>query len=145
MSELVWLHEDALRADHPAIQAAGDTARVCFIWDEAYLQKMDYGFKRLVFIYETLCELPVSIYKGDTVASLTELVRETGADRIYLPETPNPELLDFVARLKRDFEIKIVSDTPFITISRQPDIKRFFRYWNKVKKLAIQKHGGQKN
>lgn len=104
---------------------------------------MDYGFNRLVFIYETLCELAVTIYKDETIATLRELAVEISADRIYLPETPNPMLLDFVAQFEPRFEIELVSDTPFVTISKPPDTRRFFRYWNKVRALAMQKYGGR--
>jgi len=34
-----------------------------------------------------------------------------------------------------------VADHPFVTPTAAPDLGRFFRYWNKVRKQAM-RHGG---
>lgn len=136
--KLVWLHEDALRADHPAVQAAGEDAELYYIWDDDYLQAMDYGFKRLVFIYETLCELPVRILKGKTVDTLSELVETGRVDCVYIPATPNPALQELIQQLANRYNVVVIDDVPFVALDKEPDIKRFFRYWNKVKKIAMQ-------
>jgi deoxyribodipyrimidine photolyase len=141
MSILVWLHEDALRADHPAVVQAGDAAMLCYVWDDRHLRKMDYGFKRLVFIYETLCELPVTVYKGDTVSVLIEIARRTHAESVYIPATPNPELQALTRELAAHVQIQHIDDTPFVQFTKEPDSKRFFRYWNKAKKKIMQNAG----
>ena len=138
MKTLVWIHEDALRADHPAILQAGKDAELYFIWDDHYLQTMDYSFKRLTFIYETLCELPLRICKGDTLQTLSALMDDTQAECIYIPATPNPELKRRIQQLAVKYNITVVEDIPFVTLPGDPDIKRFFRYWNKAKKVAMQ-------
>ena len=138
MKKLVWLHEDALRADHPAVIEAGADAELFFIWDADYLQAMDYGFKRLVFIYETLCELPITILQGDTVTVLSELVESLQPGAIYIPATPNPELQQRIQQLANRYNVIVVEDVPFVSMNKEPDIKRFFRYWNKAKKIAMQ-------
>ena len=141
MSGLIWLHEDALRADHPVFAAAGSDCEAFFIWDDAYLQQMDYGFKRLVFIYESLAELPVTILQGDQQGCIRQLAQERGG-RVYVPATPNPVLQAAVERLPKDLEIEIVADTPFVSLAREPDLKRFFRFWNKARKPAMLPGGG---
>ncbi|MEQ8289665.1 MAG: deoxyribodipyrimidine photo-lyase [Gammaproteobacteria bacterium] len=138
MKNIVWLHEDALRADHPAVVQAGTDAELFYIWDEHYLQAMDYGFKRLVFIYETLCELPLRVCQGDTVQTLAALMDSTQAECLYIPATPNPELQQRIQQLASRYNVRVVEDIPFVDLSTEPDIKRFFRYWNKAKKVAMQ-------
>jgi len=145
MSSLVWIHEDALRADHPAVTAAEDDAMVCYIWDDDYLKKMDYGFKRLVFIYESLCQLPVRIFHGDTTETLMQLVKQQDIQHLYVPSTPNPELQKIAARLSNTVEVIAVADVPFVALNTEPDSKRFFRYWNKSKKQAMQPGGGRES
>ena len=138
MTALVWLHEDALRHDHPVYTAAGEDVISCFFWDEDYLQKMDYGFKRLVFIYETLCELPVTIIHDSTVEGLIRLAENQSCETIYIPATPNPLLQEIIVELEHRLLVVIVEDTPFVSLTKDLDMKRSFRYWNKAKKLAMQ-------
>ncbi|MDJ0779427.1 MAG: hypothetical protein QNJ85_16285 [Gammaproteobacteria bacterium] len=142
MSGLIWLHEDALRSDHPVFAAAGDGSPAFFVWDDAYLQAMDYGFKRLVFIYESLVELPVTILHGDQQTCLARLARQHGGS-IYVPATPNQLLQNRIEHLQRDFDVVEVADTPFVELAREPDLGRFFRYWNKARKAAMSRGGGR--
>jgi hypothetical protein len=142
MSDLVWLHEDALDANHPVFDGAGPGARAVFIWDDAYLQHMDYGFKRLVFIYESLLESNAEIVRGDLVDCLSRLARAHGG-RIHVPETPNPRLRQVLGQLRGEFEIEIVAARPFVTLPREPDLRRFFRYWNKARGAAMSTGGGR--
>lgn len=137
MTALVWLHEDAMRQNHPVYSAAGEDAISYFFWDEDYLKQMDYGFKRLVFIYETLCELPVTIIHDSTLEGLIRVAENHGYEIIYIPATPNPLLKKITTELKRRMPVIIVDDNPFVSLSKEPDIKRFFRYWNNAKKLAM--------
>lgn len=143
MSELIWLHEDALRAEHPVFDAAGADSLVVFIWDDAYLQQMDYGFKRLVFIYETLVELPLTILRGNQFECLARLAGEADG-RILVPATPNPRLQQTIEGLRRGFEVEVVEDTAFAPLTQEVELKRFFRYWNKARKVAMSPSGGSK-
>ena len=140
MSGIIWLHEDALRCDHPVFEASDSVAPAFFIWDDAYLREMDYGFKRLLFIYETLLELPVTIVRGNHLEILSALVSRHGT-KIWMPETPNPSLMRTAEQLPANIELNVVSDVPFVTLSREPDLKRFFRYWNLARKPAMIRGG----
>ena len=142
MSGLVWLHEDALRRDHPAFASADTDSPAYFIWDDAYLQAMDYGFKRLVFIYESLVDLPVTILHGDLVSCLSQLADRHGG-QVRVPATPNPLLKSRIEQMQRDFDVEVVADTPFVELAREADLKRFYRYWNKARKLAMKPGGGR--
>ena len=135
---LIWLHDEALRADHPVFASAPD-ARAVFVWDDALFTDMEYGFKKLVFIYEALTELPVDIIKGSTVSVLRDLA---SGEEIHTPTTSNPHLAKIMVDLGRDHTVTKVADDPFVRLNATPDLKRFFRYWNKAKKSAMQSHGG---
>lgn len=132
-NKLIWLHEDALRADHPVFSQAGDGAQAVFIWDDAYMAEMGYGLKRRVFIYETLLELPVEIYAGPIVATL----REMAPHHILTGKTPNPLLKEMMQALRGGLKVTTVSDDAFVQMDAQPELKRFFKYWNKAKKKAF--------
>lgn len=136
MSGIIWLHEDALRADHPVFAEADSETPAWFVWDEAYLREMDYGFKRLLFIYETLIELPVTVVRGGLLPSLSTLAQQNGG-RIWVPETPNPYLIRTTERLAEVHDVSVIEDVPFVRLPREPDLKRFFRYWNLARKPAL--------
>lgn len=140
MSALIWLHEDALRADHPLFAAAcenGETAPACFIWDDAYMADMGYGLKRRVFIYETLAEMNVEIYAGPLVTTLKDLAARHKATHIITGKTPNPLLKSTMADMRETIKLSAIADKAFVQMDMIPELKRFFKYWNKAKKKAF--------
>ena len=94
---------------------------------------MGYGFQRLVFMYETLCEMDIVILRGSTVAALSQEARRVGAHQIVVPETVNPALLNVVADLQTSVEVEVVAGRPFLTLDRKPSLRRFFAYWKSAR------------
>ena len=149
MADLVWLHEGALRRSHPVFAAAEHGAPAVFIWDDARLAASHVGLKRRLFIYETLAELAgemaLEIHAGTAEELLPRLAAAKQASRILMPASPDPVMLASFGAVRRalpDLDLDLVEDTPFVTLASQPDLGRFFRYWNKVKKGAMRPHGG---
>ena len=136
-STLLWFHEDALNLEHPVAHGYDVGEHGVFIWDPAYLQAMNYGFQRLVFIYETVCELGIPIFAGDTLEVLTELARIRGASFVRAPATPNPDLMRLVQDIPPTLPIEWVEDQPFVSLDRPPKLKRFFGYWKKARPLLL--------
>ena len=141
MSALIWLHEDALRGDHPIFKAAGEGAEAVFIWDDDYFKSEGYSLKRLVFIYELLTDLNVTCLKGETAQALKAYAQDRD---IWIPETPNPvfkaiitELKDSHKVLKDSHKVTCVPDVPLVIVPDDVDLGRFFRFWNKAKKSAL--------
>lgn len=135
---LIWLHEEALRANHPVFRAAPQGTRAVFVWDDRYLQQLDYSLKRLVFIYETLCELPVDIIRGDIIAVFKDL----NPPRMFAPASTKPHLVTLTDQLKSVMHIEMIEDHKFVSIPKTTDLKRFFKYWNLAQENAQQKNGG---
>ena len=148
MADLVWLHEEALRLTHPVFATAGPDAGRVFIWDAARLAESHVGLTRQLFIYETLAEMASSrdlaIYEGRAEDLLPRLAAASGAERILVPASPDPAIRAAVAAVSRaapDIEVTVVEDTPFVSLMNEPDLGRFFRYWNKAKKGAMRPQG----
>jgi hypothetical protein len=135
---LIWLHEEALRASHPVFKAAHQGTRAIFVWDDDYLQKLSYSLKRLVFVYETLCELPVDIIRGDTVS----VIKEFAPSQLYIPESHKPHIVPMINRLKLITTVEIAQDDAFVQIPQTKDFKRFFKYWSLAEKTASLRNGG---
>jgi len=134
MSNIIWVHEDALSETHPVCSAAGYEACAVFIWDGSYLRSQGYSVKRLTFLLECLRDMNIEIYKGDTVAILREVA--DGA-QIFAAATPNPTFREIIDTL----EIKVVEDVPLARIDAHADLGRFFRYWKKAGK-SVMGHNG---
>lgn len=135
---LIWLHEESLRIMHPACNAAPNGTRAIYVWDDDYFRQANYSLKRLVFIYETLCELPIEIIHGNTL----EVLRGFGPSTLYVPETNNPLITDIITVLKSALPVQIVENEAFAVVKNPTDFRRFFHYWKKAEKSAFLKNGG---
>jgi hypothetical protein len=135
---LIWLHEDALNAFHPVFKAAPACANSVYIWDDDYLKHMNYSFKRLVFIYETLCELPVTIIQGNTLEFLCNNAETT----MYIPVTPNPYINMIIQKLTAYKKIVMVESDPLVLVDTKKEFRRFFQYWKKAQSTAFVYNGG---
>ena len=141
MNPIIWLHEDCLRIDHPVFVQAGNRGRAWFVWDQTYLQQMGYGFQRLFFIYETLLTLPVTVVRGSFLESLSALAGKHH-ESIWMPGTPNPALIKVAAQIRASgLTVNVVEDIPFVELGREPDLKRFSRYWKQARKPAMSPGG----
>ena len=135
---IIWLHEDALRITHPVFKTAPANARIIHIWDDTYLQTAGYSLKRLVFIYETLCALPVEIIRGD----MAEVLGSDDFSDIYVPSSINPTVQKIVKTVSCKKKVTMVAEESFVRITKAKDFTRFFQYWGKAKKSAFLHNGG---
>jgi hypothetical protein len=135
---LICLHEEALRITHPVFKVAPADTKAIYVWDDKYFHTIDFSLKRLVFIYETLCELPVDIIRGDTISVIQEMAPST----LFVPATNNPFILSMLGDIKSVTNVEIVEDEVFVIMNKPTDARRFFQYWNKVEKSAFQHNGG---
>jgi hypothetical protein len=135
---LIWIHEEALRVTHPAFSAAPSGTRALFVWDDNYFKALNYSLKRLIFIYETLCELPVDIIRGDTVS----VIKEYSPSQLYIPESHKPHIISIINHLKTIAAVEIIKDEIFVKIPETTDFRRFFKYWGVAGKTAFLRNGG---
>ena len=136
MTDLIWIHDEALRADHPVFEGGGQAV---YIWDNAYYDDIHAGFKQRGFIYEALMNLPVDIYEGPTIETLAALAEGRS---IRTASTPNPYLKSRIADLRKTHDVRLVDEEVFAHLKGKPDLRRFFKYWNKAKSSAMQMNGG---
>ena len=136
MTDLIWIHDEALRADHPVFAGGGQAV---YIWDNGYFDRINAGFKQRGFIYEALTHLPVEIYEGDTAEVLGAL---SEGRAIRAASTPNPYLREIMSALRKTQTLTLVDEEVFAHLKGNADLRRFFKYWNKAKTSAMQINGG---
>jgi hypothetical protein len=133
---VVWVHGDNLSPKHPALQRYPQ-APALWVFDQALLQEAQISFKRIVFLYECLLELPVTLRKGDVVTELLRFVAEHGGDRLVTCASPSPRFAQYRASLERHLPVEVLPDAPFIAYDGPLDLKRFSRYWKVAKPYAF--------
>lgn len=133
-NELIWIHEKALNS---TLIPKDKETQMVFIWDDAYFQSRAYSLKRLVFIYETLCEMQIDILKGETL----EVIKNLAPSHIKTIETTDSVLKKLIEEVSLHYPVEVISAYPFVALSPSLKFKRFFPYWNKAKKLALLPNG----
>ncbi|MEM1029110.1 MAG: hypothetical protein AAF928_05875 [Myxococcota bacterium] len=132
MNRILWLHDEALGPDTPALHAFPDAPAV-FVFDDAWQRDEQLSLKRIVFMYECLLDLPVEIRRGDVVEEVRAFAQRFGAEEIVAPESPHPR----IRRQGRDLDVRWHEAPPFVRLDRKPDLKRFSRYWRVAKKSVF--------
>lgn len=135
---IVWVHGDCLSPLNPALLHYPEAAAV-YVWDEALLTEWQISLKRIMFMYECLLELPVTIRRGDVVAEVTAFAKEHGATMIATTESVSPRF----EVLRQTFEaqglpVEVHRVLPFVDYEGDFDLKRHSRYWRVARKYAMQ-------
>ena len=140
MKTIVWLHGDGLSPQNPAL-VANEGAPAVFVFDDALLTQWQIGLKRVVFLYESVLELPVSIRRGDVAAEVSAFAREHSATRIVTSESVSPRFVAICNQISKNMpsasRLEVVAGEPFVEVEGRLDLKRFWRYWQVVKPKAF--------
>ncbi len=131
--QIIWLHDKALSQNHPVFDNMCEDTKAIYIWDEEFFKKRSYSLKRLVFIYETLCQFEVEIIKGDTL----EVLKSFNPKRILIPFTVDTQIQKVINQLSKVFIVEIIEEKPFVNIGSDYESNRFFKYWNEAKNSAF--------
>lgn len=136
---IILLHEEALRITHPIFKVVPKGTKAIYIWDDTHFTQANFSLKRLIFIYETLCELPIEIIQGRTLGVIRELAPST----LIVPSTNNPLIASTIKALKTIVSVQIVPDKEFAVIKNPSNFHSFFQYWKKIEKSAFLHNGGE--
>lgn len=142
MSEksIAWIHADNLNPHQRILEENPDIPAI-FVWDDELLKQWKISFKRIVFIYECLLELPVIIRRGNVAEEVAMFAKEQGATKILTPESPSPHhtvICEAIREQIPDAKIEIVAPPPFVDYENENlNLKRHSHYWKQVKKQAF--------
>ena len=127
---IIWVHGDCLSPKNPALQEYPDAPAI-WVWDDALLEEWKISLKRIVFIYECLLELPVTIRRGDVATEVVAFAQEHDADGVATAESPSPRFEAICNAIEdtSSLEVEVWSPDPFVDYDGYIDLKRFSRYW----------------
>ena len=130
--KLLLVHDKALRFGLDACEAS-ERFKAIHIWDDEYYRSQKYSLKRLVFIYETLLDLPLEIIHGKTL----DILSEENFDDIVIPYSGDQALKNLFSKIEKIKTVHYLFETSFVNLDRTVEFKRFFKYWNQAKKTAF--------
>ena len=135
--ELFYIHDKALGSDCSIFSRTNSETKAVFIWDDYYFKQRGYSLKRLVFIYETLCSMPVDIIYGTT----GDVINMLAPKKIITSFTADLPIQKIFKDISKQFELEFVYQPSFSQIDDSFEFKRFFQYWNKARKSALRIDG----
>ena len=133
---IIWVHGDNLHQQSSAFRRYPNAPAI-FVFDQPTLNLYDLSLKRVMFLYESLLELPVEIRIGRTVADVLTFAREHQADGII---TMTSEAVGFrrrVQKLRAHLPVQVLSDRAIVDDEQAYDLRRFMRFWNQVRGVAL--------
>lgn len=134
---IIWVHGDCLSPHNPALLAHPGAAAV-FVWDEALLAEWQISLKRILFLYECLLELPVTIRRGDPIEELVRFAHRHQAQTIATTPSPSPRFAHICDQLRaQDFHIELHPVEPFLAYDGRLDLGRFSRYWQVARRRVL--------
>jgi hypothetical protein len=136
---IVWVHGDCLSPKNPALQTYPDAPAI-WVWDEKLLKEWQISLKRIVFIYECLLELPVTIRRGDVAVEVVAFAKEHGADGVATADSPSPRFETICDDIEAAslLEVEVLSPEPFVKYDGYIDLKRFSRYWRVAQQYVFE-------
>ena len=135
--ELFYIHDKALGSNCSIFSRTNSKTKAVFIWDDYYFKQRGYSLKRLVFIYETLCSMPVDIIYGTT----GDVINMLAPKKIITSFTADLPIQKIFKDISKQFELEFVYQPSFSQIDDSFEFKRFFKYWNKARKSALRIDG----
>src|SRR5215208_6927698 len=146
MSRTIVLFTRDLRVhDHPALAAAAEKGAVLplFVFDEHLTRQ---SANRTAFLlgalHELRSELPLVVRRGDPVAEVLKLARQTGADSIHLSADVSPYAKRREEALRREIEVRsfpglFVVPAGELTPSDSDHYRVFTPYWRRWSKARL--------
>ena len=134
---ILWIHEEALGTNNPALLAWPDAPAV-FVFDSRWIREARISRKRLGFLYEGALDLPLTIRKGDVAAEVLAFARRHGADGVVSSTAVDPRLERIGAAINAELTLELLDPEPFVNLPRPPRLGRFSRYWREAEPVVWQ-------
>lgn len=139
---LVWITRGSAATAGPAAAAFPESPRI-FVLDPRWLEAERPTLKRLVFLCECLADIPgLLLVAGAPSEVLPAVAAALGCDGVALAWTPCPRDRAQARTLADSLPTMAVDEPPLCDRSRVDDLRRFSRYWQRVRDSALHpRHG----
>ena len=125
---LIYLYDEFMRVpDHVEGQAV-------YIIDPKIQEGYEISEKVHLFRYQLAEQAGAAIYQGKTLNILLEIHQKTPISTIITKSTFRPIYQALFQEIKQSHNLELLPDYFLSTDNYLQPAKRFFQYWNKVKK-----------
>lgn len=119
----IWIHDECLGlADQPG---------AFFILDWEFYKRRNWSANRVYFMLSVLRGSEVEVIEGETISIIQTLL---STSNIHVLPAKDPELADLTEETFLLGVHKLESSKWLIPNWQDKDLKRFSRFWNKVRK-----------
>ena len=125
---LIYLYDEMMRVpDHVEGQ-------VLYIIDPDIQEGSEISKKVHMYRYQLAEQAGAEIYQGKTLDILAEIHQKTPISTIITKSTFRPVYQVIFQEIKQSYNLELLPDYFLSTDNYLQPAKRFFQYWNKVKK-----------
>ena len=125
---LIYLYDEFMRVpDHLEGQAV-------YIIDPEIQEGYEISDKVLMYRYQLAEQAGAEIYQGKTLDIIAEIHQQNPISSIITKSTFRPMYQELFQKIKQNHISEILPDYFLSTDNYLHPAKRFFQYWNKVKK-----------
>ena len=125
---LIYLYDEFMRVpDHLEGQAV-------YIIDPEIQEGYEISEKVLMYRYQLAEQAGAEIYQGKTLDIIGEIHMQNPISSIITKSTFRPMYQELFQKMKQNHSLELLPDYFLSTDNYLQPAKRFFQYWNKVKK-----------
>ena len=125
---LIYLYDEFMRVpDHLEGQ-------VVYIIDPEIQEGYEISDKVLMYRYQLAEQAGAEIYQGKTLDIIAEIHLQNPISSIITKSTFRPMYQELFQKMKQNHRLELLPDYFLSTDNYLQPAKRFFQYWNKVKK-----------
>ena len=125
---LIYLYDEFMRVpDHLEGQAV-------YIIDPEIQEGYKISEKVLMYRYQLAEQAGAEIYQGKTLDIIAEIHLQNPISSIVTKSTFRPMYQELFQKMKQNHSLELLPDYFLSTDNYLQPAKRFFQYWNKVKK-----------
>ena len=125
---LIYLYDEFMRVpDHLEGQAV-------YIIDPEIQEGYEISDKVLMYRYQLAEQAEAEIYQGKTLDIIAEIHLQNPISSIITKSTFRPMYQELFQKMKQNHSLELLPDYFLSTDNYLQPAKRFFQYWNKVKK-----------
>ena len=125
---LIYLYDEFMRVpEHLEGQAI-------YIIDPEIQEGYEISDKVLMYRYQLAEQAGAEIYQGKTLDIIAEIHMQNTISSIISKSTFRPMYQELFQKMKQNYSLELLPDYFLSTDNYLQPAKRFFQYWNKVKK-----------
>ena len=125
---LIYLYDEFMRVpDYLEGQAV-------YIIDPEIQEGYEISDKVLMYRYQLAEQAGAEIYQGKTLDIIAEIHQQRHISSIITKSTFRPMYQELFQKIKQNYSLELLPDYFLSTDNYLQPAKRFFQYWNKVKK-----------